>query len=387
MKTTLALAALLAGLLTLLGVAAAAAPPKQVSDLLRMTVVDGKNKRLGVLTDLVVDLDKGQIVGIQVGHSTADGMVHDVFALAGVQWRDDKVVVSGGAIGQEVSDMQSIAKMIHAPLKDAQGKNAGEIADFLVSLDDASVASIVIQFDPKWLDMAALAALPLSSVQRKEDGFVAKFSSSEVRPDQPSGAVAAAPPPPPPAPRARLTQLAGSTIVDLNGKTVAIIDDAMIDTNAKRLACLVVHADGGQPVTVALPQPGLHFDNGKLIANAGLNGLASTSAANLSNVRRMLDTRMVNPSGDPVGRIEDVVVDMASGTLQFVVASFDPTWVAAGWVVAFPVRPIAPDAKGQPTMKAQLGDINRSFIFESKSWPDITNPAVRDAIHARIDRM
>jgi hypothetical protein len=43
---------------------------------------------LGALTDFVVDMDKEQIVGVQVGHSTADGMANEVFALPGVQLGD-----------------------------------------------------------------------------------------------------------------------------------------------------------------------------------------------------------------------------------------------------------------------------------------------------------
>src|SRR3954470_9602816 len=91
---TLAAMALLACLLPLPRIAMAAAQPAQASNLLGMTVVDARNRRLGVVTDLAVDLDKAQVVSLQVGHSTSDGMAHDLFAWPQVQVRDDKVVVS-----------------------------------------------------------------------------------------------------------------------------------------------------------------------------------------------------------------------------------------------------------------------------------------------------
>ena len=297
---------------------AAAAGPSQASTLLGMTVVDARNKRLGAVADLQVDLEKGQILGLDVGHNTAEGMAHDLFPWSSVQLRSDNVVVTGKPIAQETPAEQSLAKILHAPLHDSAGKAAGEIDDLLVSLDDAKVAAFVIRFDPKWLDMAAPAAVPLTSLTRKDDGFVAKFSSEDVRP---AGQKAPpTPPPPPPVHLARVTQVA--------------------DSEAK----------------VAAARP-------------------------------LLQARYVNTDGDVVGKVEDVVVDLDKGTPEFVVASFVGDWVAPGWLVVLPVRPVSPGKDGQPAMHITLNQINAAYLFEAKSWPDFSNPAVRAAIHARIDRM
>jgi sporulation protein YlmC with PRC-barrel domain len=245
-------------------------------------------------------------------------MVHDVFAWPGVQLGEDKVVVRGSPIAQEAPETQSLAKMLQAPLKDAEGKSAGQIQDLMVGFDDAHVASFVLHFDPKWLDMAAPAAVPLTSLARNDDGFLVKFKSSDVRP---AGQKAPpAPPPPPPVHLARLTQ----------------------------------------------------------VANA---------APNFEAARRLLAARFINFSGEVVGETKDVVVDMADGKPEFVVASFKSDWVAPGWLVILPVRPVAPDKEGQPAMRAQLNDINYAYLFESKSWPDFSNPAVRAAVHAKIDHL
>ena len=322
---TAAAAALLAFLLPLPGIAPAAAPSTQASNLMGMTVVDGRNKRVGVVTDLVVDLDKGQILGLQVGHATAEGMAQDVFPWSSVRMGNDKVVVSGAPMPGEAPENQSVAKILHAPLRDAEGKAAGEIDDLMVTLDSAQVDSFIIHFDPKWLDMKAPAAVPLSSLARNPDGFLVKFNASYVRPAGQSTPIA--PAPPAPTPRVRLTQLA---------------------------------------------------DAAEVFAKA---------PENLTTARRLLASRIVSPSGEAVGKVEDVIVDKTNGTVDFVVASFKPDWVAAGWLVVAPVRSTGSDANGQPTMTISLNQINNAFLFEAKNWPDFSNPAVRAAIHAKIDHM
>jgi sporulation protein YlmC with PRC-barrel domain len=324
---TAAAAALLAFLLPLPGIATAAAASTQASNLMGMTVVDGRNKRVGVVTDLAVDLDNGQIVGLQVGHATAEGMAQDVFPWSSVRMGSDKIVVSGSPIAGEAPENQSLAKILHAPLRDAEGKAAGEIDDLMVTLDTAKVDSFIIHFDPKWLDMKAPAAVPLSSLARNPDGFLVKFNASYVRPAGQSTPIA--PAPPPPTPRVRLTQLADADAADVFAK----------------------------------------------------------APANLATARRVLASRIVNPSGEAVGKVEDVVVDKTNGTVDFAVASFKPDWVASGWLVVVPVRSTGTDANGQPTITISLNQINNAFLFEAKNWPDFSNPAVRAAIHAKIDHM
>jgi len=325
-----AAAALLAWLLVLPAIALAAAPPSQASKLLDLTVFDGRNRRLGVVTDLVIDWDKAQVVGLQVGHNTADGMVHDVFAWPAVRvnMRDEKVFVSGTPYAQDVPDAQSLAKLLHAPLRDSQGKDACQISDLLFSLDDGHVASYVVQFDPKWLEMGAPAAIDLGSVERKPDGLVAKFTASDIRPTDGSKATPAAPPPPPPLHLARLSQATG----------------ADLDSLAKH------------------PE-------------------------NLAIARHLLGARVVSQEGNVVGKVEDVVVDMNDGKPQFLVTSFIPDWVAAGLFVIVPVRPVTTDKEGKSAIRITLNEINNAFLFQSSSWPDFSNRAQNAAIHAKIDHM
>ena len=376
----------LAAVLTFLPTLAAAAPPTQASDLLGMTVTDARNKRLGAVTSLVVDLEKGQITGVQVGHATADGMANDVYPLSGVQMADGKFIVRPGnpPMSGEAPPTQSVAKMLHAPLKDSEGKVAGEIDDLLINYEEAKVAAIVIKFDPKWLDMSAPAAVAPSSIAMKDDGWVVKFSASDVRPSSGAAPKTAAPPPPPPALRARLSRLAGTQITDVSGKALGAVDDALVDVSAKRVAALIVHADGSPPVTVAFPQPALNFSQGKFLSTTPIAGLAQAPAASLVNASGMLKTHLVSPENAPAGKLEDVIVDMANGNLKYLVGTFDPSWVAAGWFVTLPFRAVTPDKQGQPAMKVSLSEINLAFLFQN--WPDFADPAVSAALSAKLDR-
>jgi sporulation protein YlmC with PRC-barrel domain len=385
MKTSRALTALLFCVLALSGAAEAAAPT-QASDLLGMTVTDARNKRLGAVTSLVVDLDKGQITGVQVGHATADGMANDVYPLSAIHMGDGKFVVRAGnaPMSGEAPPTQSVAKILHAPLKDADGKSAGEIEDLLINFEEAKVTAIVIKFDPKWLDMAAAAAVAPSSIAMKDDGWIVKFTASDVRPATPGGTKTAAPPPPPTLLRARLTQLAGSAITDVSGKSLGAVDDVLIDVGARRIAALVIHADGGQPITVTFPQPALRFDNNKFLATAAINTLAPSSAAGLANAQRLLGTRLVNPNDEPAGKLDDVIVDMANGNLKYFVGTFDPSWVAAGWHVTLPMRAITNDKTGAPAMRVSLNEINLAFLFQN--WPDFSDQGMAAAVGAKLDR-
>src|SRR5262249_41691387 len=129
------------------------------------------------------------------------------------QQGDGKFTVRAGnsPMSGEAPPMQSLAKLMHAPLKDSEGKPAGEIEDLLIDFPAAKIAAVVIKFDPKWLDMTAAAAVPPSSIEIKDDALIVKFSASDVRPAGPGGKPAP-PPPPQPVPVARLTHVTDGSV-------------------------------------------------------------------------------------------------------------------------------------------------------------------------------
>jgi sporulation protein YlmC with PRC-barrel domain len=377
-------------------VALAASPaPMQASHLMGLHVVDGRGHDLGEVTDLLVDLQAKRLLAVVVERGTASGSdVQKVFAWPGPTERNGKLVVDAGASTTDVQAAGSgtalpFTRIAHTPLRDAEGQSAGEVADLMV-LPDAQVASVLVKFAPEWAAIDGLAAVSPASVERKGDGFLAKFRSEDVRPAtqgakpaRPAPAAAAAPPA---APRARLARLPGAPVADPSGKQVAILDDVLIDSKGRRIAALVLRA-GEQRMQVAFPQPGLRFEAGRLVASGGVDALSKAPAGGLKSARQLLDMRIRSVEGDNVGEVEDVVADMDKGSLQFAVAKFDPNWVAPDWLVALPLRAATPDEGGHAAMRFDLSEINRAYLFPAKSWPDFSNAAVRAAIHSKIDRL
>jgi sporulation protein YlmC with PRC-barrel domain len=388
MRYAVLIAAALCALSSLFsGAAPAASAPVQATSFFDQPVTDARNRRLGVTSDVVVDLEKGEVIGIVVSHATASGTDRDVYPLSALQMGGGKIVVRAGNSPTPLApDAVSLTSLQQTPLNDQHGKKAGDITDLLITTDDGKVAGVVVHFDPTWLKADMLAAVPPSSIARIDNQLVAKFESSYVRPAGSDKPVAAPPPPPPPAPRARLSQIPGMSIVDANGRPLANVDDALVDVAGKRIAGLAVNA-AGQPATLAFPQPNLKFNAGKLVASTGIDALTRGAGGNLQTGRQVLNTRVVNPAGDPAGKIEDMVADMNDGKLQFAVASFIPDWMAPGWIAAVPVRAVKADKSGQPAMTFTLSDINYAFLFQASQWPDMTNEQVRAAIHAKVDHM
>jgi sporulation protein YlmC with PRC-barrel domain len=382
-SSSLVLSLAAAACLSFLPAAAGAGAPSQASVLVGKPVVDGAGTALGNVTDLLVDLDQARLDAVVVdGRAIAAGKL---------ELREGALVVDGptGSTDAPAAGARSFKGIVDATLRDKEGHTAGNVADLMVRLDDARIASMVIRFDPKWLEMEALAAVPLSSVERSGDGFVAKFRSADVRPApaaQRGSARAAAPPPAPPAVRARLSRVAHAPVIDQAGHTIGKVEDALVDVDARRIAALAVRS-GSRRLHLAFPQAGLRFEGGKVIAAAPLDSLEKAGSARLSGANRILDTRIHDAGEHEVGRLEDVVADMGTGKLTFAVARFTPDWVAPEWRVALPLRAAREGEGGALSMRFDLHDVNNAYVFQEKQWPDISSAAVRAAIHARIDRL
>jgi len=76
--------------------------------------------------------------------------------------------------------------------------------------------------------------------------------------------------------------------------------------------------------------------------------------------------------------VRDMVVNLASGKVRYAVAEFEPSWIAAGYLV--PIKVPGEDRK------IELNALTGSMIFEAARWPDINHPqfiANMDAYLAR----
>jgi hypothetical protein len=75
---------------------------------------------------------------------------------------------------------------------------------------------------------------------------------------------------------------------------------------------------------------------------------------------------LVDGRGKEVGRLRDVIVNLGKGQVRYAVAEFDPSWIAAGYLV--PIKVPGEDRK------VELNALTGSMIFEQARWPDINTP-------------
>jgi sporulation protein YlmC with PRC-barrel domain len=412
-------------------VAAAAQSPLQSTVVTGSPVVDAAGRNIAQVADLVIDPAEGRVVSVVIALSdpaAAGRLVAIPLPAQGAAYRDGKLVLdiaapalrempsfNMGELGApgpagEPPRHRRASEILAAEMRQKDGRDIGDIDDLLFRLDDAVVLGIAVKFDPKWLEMESdsLLALPFSSAKPEGKDFVALFEPKDVRPSKglpgpaaaaPAQAAPAAPPPPPPIdPEARLSRLVGAVVVDADGAAMGKVDDALVDMGSRRMthALISLAPAGAAPrrVELAFPAAGLDWEPGKLTYIGDVSKLPSAegaSAAGQQGVMRateLLKSKVADDTGQEVGSLEDVVVNLRSGQVHFAVAKFTPNWIQAGMLVGIPLRPLKPleDDKGL-AMKFGLNELNRAYIFNASQWPDLNNPQVRALISGYMARM
>jgi sporulation protein YlmC with PRC-barrel domain len=430
------LVALLAGLVA--GVAAAPAvaqDPLQATVVMGAAVVDASGRNVAQVADFVVDPAEGRVVSVVIALSdpaAAGRLVAIALPAQGAAYRDGKLVLDTtaaalramppfnvaalGAPGPagEAPRQRTVTDILAADMRAKDGRDIGDIDDLLFRLDDAVVLGIAVKFDPKWLEMESegLLALPFSSARPEGKDFVALFEPKDVRPskglpgpDAAAAAVATAPaaPPAPPAPppidpEARLSRLVGAAVVDANGAAMGKVDDALLDVGARRMthALIALAPAGAAPrrVQLAFPAAGLDWEPGKLTYIGDVSKLPSANGASAAGQQgglratELLKAKVADDTGQEVGSLEDVVVNLRSGEVHFAVAKFTPNWIQEGMLVGIPLRPLKPlqGDKGL-AMNFGLNELNKAYIFDGRQWPDLNDPQVRALISGYITRM
>lgn len=411
-----------------------AATPAASQDTLQATVfmgspvVDASGRNVAQVADLVIDPAEGRVVAAVIALSdpaAAGRLVSIPLPAKGAAYKDNKLVLDTtaaalrampsfnraelGAPGPagEAPRHRTVTDILAAEMREKDGRDIGDIDDLLFRLDDAVVLGIAVKFDPKWLEMESegLLALPFSSAKAEGRDFVALFEPKDVRPSKglpgPGAAAAAqaapkAPPPPPPIdPEARLSRLAGATVVDSKGAAIGKVDDALMDMGSRRMthALITLTPAGAAPrrVELAFPAAGVAWEPGKLTYIGDVSKLPAAAATGAPpgtmRASELLKAKVADDTNQEVGSLEDVVVNLHSGQVHFAVAKFTPNWIQAGMLVGIPLRPLKPlgDDKGL-AMKFGLNELNKAYIFNASQWPDLNNPQVRALISGYMAR-
>lgn len=83
-----------------------------------------------------------------------------------------------------------------------------------------------------------------------------------------------------------------------------------------------------------------------------------------------------DPAGKDMGQIEDVVVNLADGSVRYAVLEFDKSWSLDDKRFAFPLRAFKPGAKmgDDFVLNVTKEQLDRTPGFDRNKWPDVNDP-------------
>jgi sporulation protein YlmC with PRC-barrel domain len=302
------------------------------------------------------------------------------------------------------------SEMVKAQLRDDQGKDVGDVKDLLVRTDDARVAHVVVEFDRSGYDKGGWVALPMSSVRPKGRDFVAAFKADHLRSAATKDAKAErgkagnAEPHPRAVERAatdrdeRVSKLLGRKVVDPAGQDLARVKDLVIDTVERRVAYAILSVGGvarigDKPVAYPMPAREAWIEGDKFVLQSSQAKLKAMpeyeverpyeaqAIPRFMRASDLLDIDLVDHSGRDVGNLRDIVVNMASGEVRYVVADFDSAWVQDGKLFAVPFRQLRKaERHHDPVMQFGLNELHGWMIFDEGKWPDLNDPRYRSQV-------
>jgi len=263
--------------------------------------------------------------------------------------------------------------ILGGPLKEATGAEIGKVRDLVIGLSDGKVANVVVEFDPKIWDKPGWVALPRQSVRAEGRGYVAAFNLDDMRPASQARAEQRRAE----AARAaaanidrdeRASELLGRKLVGDKGQALGEVSDLALELASGAITHLLVSTATGGRATLALPAQGLKRDGERLVLPAGAGALLPALPPKEQRLAsELMRHKLANQEGKDVGRMRDIVVNLARAKVHYAVAEFDPNWVAAGNLVT--VRMPKDDE-----MKVELNALMGAMMFAQGSWPDLNNP-------------
>ena len=93
-------------------------------------------------------------------------------------------------------------------------------------------------------------------------------------------------------------------------------------------------------------------------------------------------TQVLDPMGDELGSIEDLMIDMESGQVAFAVLSFGGFLGMGGKLLAIPWKALAVDAEDE----SMVLDVDREMLeeaqgFDEANWPSTADSTWMDDLH------
>ena len=373
------LALLAAGLATM----AAAQGDIRVSQVANRAVVDERGQPVGAIRGFEFDTATGQVSSLLVALGGAKDFaarmpVPSPFAFDRTPFPvrgNRKELLARGEPPPPPAGTVSTWDVVGAEIKDVSGTVIGRVEDVVVGAD-GKVKAVVAAFTETFYPEKGLVAVPWTSFDPAgAPTLIAKFSADHIRP-------ASAGPRPPPAPAkqptdqdVRVANLIGRNVEDKSGKALGRLEDLVVDASGRKVTAIVV-ASGGGRIAIPLPVAAAKMDDKTLVLDAAPAN-AAPPAGDALLATRLAQGRLRGPNGDVVGTVRDVVVNLATGSLRYAVARFDPSWVGGGMVVAMVLPTLRRTADGVD-IPVDRSVIQNGMMIEEKHWTAATAEQYRE---------
>lgn len=126
--------------------------------------------------------------------------------------------------------------------------------------------------------------------------------------------------------------------------------------------------------------------SGSSVANSAASASTAARSTSSSNARfqrvsDVLGMDVVDRTGDEVGEIEDIVINLSTGSVHYAVLEFDRAWNPVDKLVALPLSSLQPKAGSNDlTITVTRDQLANAPSFDARSWPNLNDRQFRDRV-------
>lgn len=251
------------------------------------------------------------------------------------------------------------------------------------------------------------AANAQSTASRTDPGMQPSRSSASARPQATMADM-------------RASRLMGRDVRNASGKEVGELTDMVVDLQANRIHYAILQRGGvlgigdkSVPVPVSRFQRGA--GDGELVLNipeeqlekapgvernvdwndprswsnvgqyyhktVGMPADATAGVKRFHQASDLIGMDVLDKSGDEVGEIEDIVINLSNGQIHYAVLEFDRAWNPVNKLVALPLSSLQARPDGNDlTINMSREQLANAPSFEPHQWPDLADSRFRDSV-------
>jgi sporulation protein YlmC with PRC-barrel domain len=221
----------------------------------------------------------------------------------------------------------------------------------------------------------------------------------------------------------RASDIIGADVHNQRGEALGEINDLIVDVNNGRVYYAVLSFGGiagmgdklfAYPLRAFKPASDrdelvLNVDQSKLQAAPGFRGdrwpdwndngyrrdvdryygdtvgVKPLPNQRLVRATELLDADVVQPDGNDIGEMQDLVVRLSDGKVRYAVLSLDDSWGLDDKLVVMPMKAlrVGSDVE-QVTLTPDRQMIHSAPAFSENHWPDLNDRAYRDRVDAYV---